>query len=129
MFEVIVPHRGVYEIQKISYHKNYKKPLQDIGKLDYIEEATFPKLPAHIEARYKLWRVFNKARVYPQIRAKLMAYAKLKDWSLSDLEEDGIVTIDGSVTRSGRDYVIRIPEELGKKLHHQTLSVAMATKD
>ena len=58
-----------------------------------------------------------------------MAYAQLKDYSLSYLEKDGIITINAPLTRSGGDYVIRIPEELGRKLHHQTLSVAMATKD
>ena len=69
------------------------------------------------------------ARVYSLIEAKLLDYAQLKNWSLLDLEKDGVITIEAPVTRSGGDYVIRITEELGKKLHHQSLSVAMATKE
>jgi hypothetical protein len=128
-FEVIVAHRGQYEIQKISYHKNYKKPLQDIGKLDYIEEGTFPKLPPRVEAKYVLWRVMNKAKVYPQIKAELLAYSQLKDWSLSDLEEKGAVTLTTAVGRSGREYVIRLPEELGKKIYRNTVSIAIAKEE
>lgn len=128
-FEVIVAHRGEYEIQKISYHKNYKKPLQDIGKLDYIEEGTFPKLPARVEAKYALWRTMNKAKVYPQIKAELLAYSQLKDWSLSDLEDQGAVTLNMPVGRSGREYVLRLPPELGEKLYRRTCTVAIAKGD
>jgi hypothetical protein len=128
MFEIIVAHRGEYEIQKITYHKNYKKPLQDIGKLEYIEEGTFNKLPPHVEARYVDWRVQNKAKVYPQIKAELLAFSQLKDWSLSDLE-GGAVTLKAHVIRSGRDYVIKVPEKLGEKLHRRTLSMALSTEE
>lgn len=128
-FEVIVAQRGEYEIQKISYHKNYKKPLQDIGKLDYIEEGTFPKLPPNVERKYVEWRVQNKAKVFPQIKAELLAFSQLKDWSLSDLETQGAVTLNTAVGRSGREYVVRLPPELGEKLYRRTVSVAIAKEE
>ena len=82
-----------------------------------------------LKNKYELWRVLNKTRVYPQIKADILSYAQLKDYSLADLEKDGILTINSSVTRNGRDYVIKLPDDLGEKLYRQTLSVAMAKKD
>ena len=67
-----------------------------------------------LKNKYELWRVLNKTRVYPQIKADILSYAQLKDYSLADLEKDGILTINSSVTRNGRDYVIKLPDDLGE---------------
>ena len=82
-----------------------------------------------LKNKYELWRVLNKTKVYPQIKADLLSYAQLKDYNLADLEKDGILTIDSSVARNGRDYVIKLPDDLGEKLYRQTLSVTITKKD
>jgi hypothetical protein len=126
MFELIVAHRGVYEIQKINYHKNYRKPLQDLGKLDYIETSTFPPLPDHIQKKYELWRATNKAKIFPQLKAELLAFAKLKDWNLSEMDKGVIQTLQLPVSKNGRDYVLRLPPEMGEKFYRETMTVALA---
>jgi hypothetical protein len=127
VFELIVAERGVYEVQKITYHKNYKKPLKDLGKLDYLEEGTFPRLPDEVQKRYEVWRCAEKVKLYPALKAELHAYAKLKEWGPNDIE-DGVVSLDIPVTKNGRDYVLTLPQVLGEKLHRQELHVALATK-
>ncbi len=126
MFEIIVAHRGEYEVQKISYHKNYRKPLQDLGKLDYLEEGKFPALPEEQQRRYELWRAKEKMKLYPQLKAELLAYAKLKNWSIDDLTNGAGVSLNIPVTKNGRDFVLRLPQELGEKFFKENLHVALA---
>ena len=47
----------MYEVQTIMYHKNFKDPLHDIGRLDYLKEGTFPPWPEAQYKRYRKWRV------------------------------------------------------------------------
>ena len=58
--EVIVPERGIFEVQRIKNFKNFKKPRDDLSKLDYLEEGTFPELPPEMQRWYDDWRVEEK---------------------------------------------------------------------
>jgi len=55
-YEIIVPARGVFEIQFIERRKNFYKPLVDIDRLIYISQGKFNPLPPHIQKRYNEWR-------------------------------------------------------------------------
>jgi len=127
LFEIIVSERGVYEVQKITYHKNYKRPLHDLGRLEYLEEGTFPKLPSEVYERYRLWRMKEKMKLYPALEGELCTYAKLRDWTPEDLEADGMVSITCQVVKPRKhDYGIIIPEEIGAKLYNQRVKVVIA---
>jgi hypothetical protein len=118
VFEAIVSERGEYEIQKISYHKNFKQPLLDLSKLDYMEEGKFPKLPPEIYSRYEKWRVQSKMKIYPQLKASVMEYVKMTD-------PFEALTFTAPVIRASNRYVIEVPKALGEKLHKQHISVEL----
>jgi hypothetical protein len=123
VFEVIVAERGYYEIQKITYHKNYKAPLLDLSRLEYLEEGTFPKLPEDIYSRYEQWRVGSKAKIYPHLKLDVQGYMNLQK------EKEGEDNqFDAPVIRAGGGYMVRVPTSLGEKLHHQVLEVTVKTK-
>lgn len=125
LFEAIVAERGLYEIQKISYHKNYKRPLKDFGRLEYLEEGTFPKLPEEQEKRFIEWRVHEKLKIFPSLQTELATFAKLKEWSTDDPLSQ-VITLNLPVVRNGRNFSINLPDELGAKLHRQQVQVAIA---
>jgi hypothetical protein len=124
VFEIIVAKRGLYEVQKITYHKKYRDPLHDIAKLQYIEEieGTFNKLPDDVMERYKKWRASEKLRLYPSLLAELQTYIQLRDATEEDGQEVLKDILESSVVKSGRDYVLKLPKELGEKLHKQRVS-------
>lgn len=71
-YELIVSERGFYEVQQITYHKNYKNPLMDKIKLEFVEgkkqedckpgemPTIFPQLSKKIQKRYDDWRATEK---------------------------------------------------------------------
>lgn len=128
VFEIIVVERGYYEVQKITYHKNFRRPLQDIAKLDYIEElardAPFPPLPRGIEEQYKKWRIEQKLKLYPNLLSEIEAYVKLQQWTGS-IEE--IPLLEGTVIKAARGYVVKLPDEVGHKLHRRKVQIALST--
>ncbi|MEM4454428.1 MAG: hypothetical protein QXT28_06950 [Thermofilaceae archaeon] len=119
VFEVIVAERGVYEIQKITYHKNWKQPLEDLARLEYLEEGTFPKLPDDVMERYEAWRVQNKAKEYSKLReefeSRYMKFGGLVD-------DEGEVYV-GRVVRTANMYAVQLPEQLGAKFHKKLVQL------
>ena len=59
-FEVIVPERGRFEVQRTVRTKRFKDPENDMARLQPVEEGTFDRLPRHIEEKYEAWRVQQK---------------------------------------------------------------------
>ena len=135
IFEVIVSERGHYEVQKISYHKNFKDPLHDLAKLEYLEETVreepFDPLPPDIMQRYTKWRVDQKLRLYPALMAELDSYVKLGDFEQQALDSQELQTLlscRGTVVKSAGGFALRIPDELGRKLHRQHIEVSITPK-
>ena len=126
VFEIIIAERGKYEIQKIKYHKNFEQPLQDLCKIDYLEEGTYPKLPSEIEQRYDIWRKGSKAKIYPNLLVACESYMKLQNQGLVTEEQ----SITGSVIKIGNSgYAVRLPKGLGEKYHHQLVKVNVASPE
>lgn len=126
VFEIIIANRGVYEIQKIKYHKNFDQPLQDLCKIDYLEEGTYPKLPDWVQDKYESWRKDSKGKIYPVLLAECEAYMKLQNQQELMAEE----TIKGSVIKIGNSgYAVRIPKGIGEKYHRQIVKMNVASPD
>jgi len=120
VFEVIVPARGKYDIQKITYHKNFAQPLIDLSRLKYFEHGDFPKLPNDVYERYEKWRVSNKLKLYPALKDELQSYIKQHEEKV--LESN---TFEGNVIKEGGHYVIRLPESIGKEYHRKKLEIML----
>jgi len=56
MFEIKVPVRGTYEVQRIKTKTVYRDPLNPIKLLHYFGEADFPKPSDSWEEWYREWR-------------------------------------------------------------------------
>jgi len=127
-FEIIVSERGYYEVHKISYHKNFKRPHQDLARFEYIEElareAPFPPLPDDIQKRYRQWRINQKLVLYPSLLGELETYTKLQEWN-KDAGE--IPILHTQITKGSHGYIVNIPEAVGKNLHKVPIEV-MLTK-
>lgn len=106
-FEIIISDRGLYEVHKISYYKNFRKPLQDNMHFDYVEEVPrdqpFPALPDFEQVWYNNWRIERKQQLYPHMIKNLETYVKLQQWEqagpTTELEVSGHV-IKGSHGRT-----------------------------
>lgn len=121
IFEVIVAERGYYEIQKITYHKNFKQPLLDLSKLEYLEEGTFPELPPEVYERYLKWQVQSKCKLYPELKVELQNYMKLQQ----ETKPEDLTTFEASVIRASGGYMIRVPNALGEKLHKKAVGISL----
>ncbi|MEM4534968.1 MAG: hypothetical protein QW764_02870 [Desulfurococcaceae archaeon] len=119
IFEVIVAERGVYEIQKITYHKNWNQPLFDLRRMEYIEEGTFPKLPDDIMARYESWRAENKAKIFAKIKEDLES-RYFETGGLVD--EEGEVVV-GRVVKTANMYAVWLPESIGARFHKKVVQL------
>jgi hypothetical protein len=131
-FEIIIVERGLYEVQKISYHKNFKNPLQDIAKLDYLEELSrdnpFPPLPKPVEMKYKAWRVKQKLKLYPGLIKELEQYVKLSNWTPKDDDDiTDMLELTGNIVKKSHGYVLRVPNEVGEQLHNQKVKFTIQT--
>jgi hypothetical protein len=126
VFEIIIAERGKYEIQKIKYHKNFEQPLQDLCRIEYLEEGTYPKLPDEIADRYETWRKGSKAKIYPTLLADCETYMKLQNQEAAIAEQ----TIKGSVIKIGNSgYAVRLPKGIGEKYHRQIVKMSVASPE
>ncbi|MEM2944628.1 MAG: hypothetical protein QW087_07810, partial [Methanomassiliicoccales archaeon] len=55
-WEIIVPQRGIYEVQFLVKHRDFYNPDGDLGRLWYEATGTFSPLPAEIDGIYKRLR-------------------------------------------------------------------------
>jgi hypothetical protein len=51
-YEVIIPRRGVYEVQLYMKRRDFYYPIDDRYRMIYLNTGTFPKMPTHIEQLY-----------------------------------------------------------------------------
>jgi hypothetical protein len=125
-FEIIVSERGYYEVHKISYYKNFRKPLQDNMHFDYVEEIPrnepFPPLPMPIKGWYDVWRVERKQRLFPHMIKDIETYTKLKQWTQVGEIEEG--ELDGHWIRMGyKDVFVPDDQDAAKSLHGKNMKV------
>ncbi len=122
VFEIIIAERGEYEIQKIKYNKNFEQPLQDLCKLDYVEEGSFTALPPKIMERYENWRKGSKAKIYPIVKAACENYMKIQNGQIDEQ------AIKGSVIKIGNSgYAVKLPKGVGEKYHRQLLQLNVSS--
>ncbi len=80
-YELIVWERGHYEVQQIVYHKNFKNPLMDKIKLEYVEgtpsTSVFDSLPPFMQKWYDEWRAKEKEPYQRQLLKDLDRYEKI----------------------------------------------------
>lgn len=80
VFELIVWERSHYEVQRISFRKNFKNPYQDLMDLSFIEgddlTTRFDPLPPEIQTRYNKWRVEMKVPFEDTVITDLEKYEK-----------------------------------------------------
>lgn len=128
-FEIIVSERGYYEVHKISYYKNFRKPLQDNMHFDYVDEIPrdepFPPLPRFEQEWYDRWRVERKQVLYPAMIKGLKQYTQLREWEAEDQED--IPSFEGEIIKVPHGYAIRVPEVVGKKFHRKKVEASLST--
>jgi hypothetical protein len=122
-FELIVPERGKYEVQQIKCYKNFRNPLMDTTKLEYVEEGGFPKLPKVIEEKYDAWREVEKAKIYGRVERDMVNFIKLSEVDLDNLKTGQVLDLEGTVRRNGHSYYVHLPIELGEKLQNKKIQV------
>lgn len=59
-YEIIIPRRGLYEIQRTIRSKVFDNPEADQGRLVPVEIGTFSDLPKDVKDEYNKWRVKQK---------------------------------------------------------------------
>lgn len=131
-FEIIISERGFYEVHKISYYKDFKRPLQDRMHFDYVDEvphnAPFPALPAFEQKWYNNWRVQRKLELFPAMLKELKVYTKLRQWEENPQGE--VTTIAGvegkMISSGGRMVFVPTDQQLAKKLHGRNLTFTLA---
>lgn len=55
-WEIIIPRRGVYEIQYVYQRRDFYNPTEDRGRLVYDSTGTFEELPKEVTRSYKIFR-------------------------------------------------------------------------
>jgi hypothetical protein len=127
-FEIIVSERGQYEVHKITYHKDFRRPLIDRATFDYMEELSetepFQPLPNDVLQKYQQWRVEQKLLLYPNVLTELNMYVKLQQWNKEVHEE--IPTITSKVIKAANGYAVMLPHAIGEKLHLKNVELAIA---
>lgn len=130
-FEIIVSERGYYEVHKISYYKNFKRPLQDNMHFDYVDEIPrdqpFPPLPQFEQEWYNRWRVERKHMLYPSMIKDLDVYTKLREWATPNGELIESSEIPGHwIKESGKVVFVPTDQDQGKKLHGKNMILVPA---
>jgi len=96
-WEVIVPTRGVYEIQFIGKKRDFYRPTEDRSQLIYDSEGSFQPLPPEIDRLYKQVRdealnrikmIEEEGETQPQIDLSLLRKIP-KDLVLEKVREKG----------------------------------------
>jgi hypothetical protein len=136
IFEIIVVERGQYEVQKITYHKDFDNPTRDLAKLEYIEETAtekpFPPLPEPVMTRFKTWRATQKLQLYPALIDDLDRYTKLRDFTIEPLDTadmEGLLTTSGRIIKNARGYYLKVDDTVGEKLHMQKVQAQLSVRD
>jgi len=121
MFELIVAERGVYEVQRVKFYKNYRNPDMDLCKLEYLEEGTFPPLPEEVQERYDEWREKEKQKLFPDIVEELEKWLKLRTE-----EKYSKNVVEGNIVKfaQGR-YAVIVPPEIGKQFHRRRAKIVL----
>lgn len=125
-FEIIVSERGLYEVHKYSYFKDFKRPMQDRMHFDYVEEVPrdqpFPALPDFEQQWYDKWRTERKQQLYPNMMKNLKTYTQLQQWEQTG--ETKTLTLSGHAIKGphGKCYV-EVPEEFKGKLIEGAVTV------
>jgi hypothetical protein len=125
-FEIIVSERGLYEVHKYSYYKDFRRPLQDRMHFDYVEEVPrdqpFPPLPDFEQQWYNKWRIERKQQLYPNMMKNLRTYTQLQQWEQTGNTKT--LSLSGHVIRGphGKCYV-EVPEEFKGKLIEGAVTV------
>ena len=70
MFEVIIPRRGVFEVQRTIRSKNFKAPEADFSRLVPVETGSFTDLPKSVKERYNALRKASNKYVHSLERAR-----------------------------------------------------------
>jgi len=52
-WEVIVPQRGLYEVQFLAKKRNFWNPVENLSRMIYEVTGTFGPLPPEVDAYYK----------------------------------------------------------------------------
>lgn len=128
-FEIIVSERGQYEVHKITHHKKFNDPFHDYCHLDYIEELNpdtpFRPLRPQQQLEYDKWRIEQKLKLYPQLLSSGEAYLKLKEFAqanqptIDEHDIKALLTIQGTIIKVGGGYAYRVPDAVGRELHHK----------
>jgi hypothetical protein len=131
-FEIIVSERGLYEVHKISYYKNFRKPLQDNMHFDYVEEIPrdqpFPPLPAEMKAWYDNWRVGQKQQLYPGMMKNLKVYTQLRQWE-ENQDLGATPTLAVRVIKGPHGYMLACDnQEALAPLHGKNLNAVLGTQ-
>lgn len=85
-FEIIVPFRGTYEVQKLKHWIDYKNPTRMKDRLQYKGEGPFLSLPSEMQKWYDGWR----HKKNKEIRSRLSIFqdeptAIVEDLNFEDL--------------------------------------------
>jgi hypothetical protein len=108
-FEIIVSERGFYEVHKISYHKDFKHPMEDLMSFNYVDEIPrlepFPPLPKFEQDWYNVWRVERKRQLYPNLMKHLKSYTALQQWNLNGETTTAIIEGVPILGAHGKTYL------------------------
>lgn len=85
-FELIIPVRGIFEIQLNKQYKNYWDPEKDSKKMRYKGTTTFESFPGHFQSWYDTWREMKLQRNKNVTRMKILDLFS-KDYDVDDLIE------------------------------------------
>jgi hypothetical protein len=140
-FEIIISERGFYEVHKISYYKDFNNPLQDKMHFDYVDENAhvtdeetkkreepFPPLCLSEQQWYDNWRTEHKKQLYPSMMQALKGYVQLKQWEASGSEQ-ALTAVTGKVIKAANGYVLKLPREVGEKLHMHDVEMAITASN
>jgi hypothetical protein len=113
-FEIKVPQRGMYEVQRLKKWTDFQNPYQTRVHLEYKGESpTFPKLDSDVEERYRQWRVeANKRFDEGEGEWRLRSIRNVLSDEARQLIND--IVVKGSYTR--QDIITHMDKGLELKL-------------
>ena len=97
LYEIIVPKRGVFEVQHYVFRKDFKhNPFRDIPRAVYVEEGTFPPLPQDMYERYEAWKEGEKKRLYGVLQRKTRRYEGVPKGEVKVTNKDLVPTVEAA---------------------------------
>jgi hypothetical protein len=124
-FEVIIPERGYYEVQRLKKWKPFDNPYQTYVKLDYkgevsrqIGSAPFPRLDSDIEDRYQNWRTeanrrFDEGEGEIRLRSFLNVLSEEAKELVKDLVAKGSYTRQQIITGMNKSSEMKLLQNCG----------------